>query len=214
MAGKRIGILGGSFNPIHNAHLRLAVEAVEQAGLDSLELVPAAQPPHKRDLDMLAFPVRCRYLELAVQGFDWLSVNTLEGEREGPSYTVDTLRQYTSQYSGQEIFFLLGADEFLNLPTWHSWERIPELAHLILACRGERDSGSIAEFISSHFPRAELSRQEPAIWDLPGGNSMQLISLPRMDISSTQIRNKLSRGLSLAWLVPEAVRRELERDVA
>ncbi|MCF8031241.1 MAG: nicotinate (nicotinamide) nucleotide adenylyltransferase [Desulfohalobiaceae bacterium] len=209
MAQRKIGILGGSFNPVHNAHLRLAVEAVEQAGLDRLDLVPAARPPHKGDSDLLPFSERCRFLELALRHRPRLELNPLEGKREGPSYTVDTLEEYLRSHPGEAIHFVLGGDEFLHLPTWHRWERIPQLAHILLSSRGEESLQAIREAVREHFPSARTAQEEPPAWTLPGGGSLQVIELPRMDISSSLIRERLRQGRSLAWLVPEAVEKEL-----
>jgi nicotinate-nucleotide adenylyltransferase len=209
MARRRIGILGGSFNPVHNAHLRLAVEAVEQAGLDRLDLVPAAKPPHKEDSDLLPFSERCRHLELVLRDRPLFRLNTLEGRRKGPSYTVDTLLEYREHDPDAEIHFILGADEFLHLPNWHRWERIPDLAHLMVASRGKESHGSIRTFVTDWLPRARSVRQDPPSWELANGGSLQVIDMPRLDISSTMIRDRLGRNKSLAWLVPEAVERAL-----
>jgi len=211
MAHKRIGILGGSFNPVHNAHLRLAVEAVEQGGLDRLDLVPAARPPHKGNLDLLPFSERCRHLRLVLRDRPQFDLNPLEGEREGPSYTVDTLRQYRELEPNDAIFFVLGGDEFLHLPKWHHWELIPELAHLLVASRGEESHEAIRAFVADWFPLARLVPRDPPTWELPGGGSIQVMDMPRLDISSTLIRDRLRRNKSLAWLVPQEVERELLR---
>ncbi|MEF8824553.1 MAG: nicotinate-nucleotide adenylyltransferase, partial [Desulfohalobiaceae bacterium] len=211
MAQKRIGILGGSFNPVHNAHLRLAVEAAEQAGLDRVDLVPAAKPPHKQDSHLLPFSERCRHLELVLQGRPMFSLNTLEGRREGPSYTVETLREYRRSNPEDAIFFILGADEFLHLPNWHRWELIPELAHLVVASREKESHEAIRTFIADWFPSARNREREHPCWELSGGGSLQVIEMPRLDISSTLIRDRLHRDKSLAWLVPEVVERELRK---
>jgi len=209
MAQKKIGILGGSFNPVHNAHLRLAVEAREQAGLDRLDLVPAARPPHKEGSHLWPFSERCRHLELVLQGRPGFAVNPLEGQRDGPSYTVDTLKEYHASEPEAAIFFVLGGDELLYLPKWHRWERIPEMANLLAASRGRESRESIHTFVAEWFPSAKTVREDPPCWELSKGTSLQIIDMPRLDISSTLIRDRLRRNRSLAWLVPEGVEREL-----
>ena len=208
---QRIGILGGSFNPVHNAHLRLAVEAAEQAGLDRVDLVPAAKPPHKQDTNLLPFSERCRHLELVLQDRPLFSLNRLEGRREGPSYTVDTLREYRQSSPEDAICFILGADEFLHLPNWHRWELIPELANLVVASREKESHQAIRTFIADWFPSARNREGESPCWELLNGGSLQMIEMPSLDISSTMIRDRLDRGKSLAWLVPEVVERELRK---
>ncbi|MCF8085754.1 MAG: nicotinate (nicotinamide) nucleotide adenylyltransferase [Desulfohalobiaceae bacterium] len=211
MEQRRIGILGGSFNPVHNAHLRLAVEAVEQAGLDRLDLVPAARPPHKESFELLAFSERCRHLRLVLRDRPQFDLNPLEGKREGPSYTVDTLREYRELHPNDAIFFVLGGDEFLHLPQWHNWELIPELAHLLVASRGEESLEAIRAFVADWFPLARLVPRDPPLWELACGARLQVIDMPRLDISSTLIRERLRRNKSLAWLVPQEVEWELLR---
>jgi nicotinate-nucleotide adenylyltransferase len=187
------------------------VEAVEQVGLDRLDLVPAARPPHKEGLHLLPFAERCRHLRLVLRDRPQFDLNPLEGEREGPSYTVDTLRQYREHGPDDALFFVLGGDEFLHLPQWHRWELIPELAHLVVASRGEESLSAINAFVADWFPSARSAREDPQVWELSGGARVQVMDMPGLDISSTQIREKLRRNKSLAWLVPEVVERELLR---
>jgi nicotinate-nucleotide adenylyltransferase len=198
-----IGILGGSFNPVHLGHLRLAVEVRAALGLDRVELVPAAVPPHKTGQDLLPFDLRCELIRRCIAGRDGLVLNTLEGEREGPSYTVDTLGRFHNHHPGQELFFILGTTDLLSLPTWHRWQEIPQSANLVVVERGGCGRDDVASFLAKHFHApARERRNEENVWDLPGGKTLRLLNVTRMDISSTMVRHSMSQGEPIAFLVP------------
>ena len=207
----KIGILGGSFNPVHNGHLRVAVEALEQIGLDRVELLPASIPPHKTAEDMLPFAVRCRLLELASAGHPLLRVNPVEGERKGPSYTRDTLSIYRRHHPKAEFFFILGADDFQDLPSWYRWEELLTMTNFAVVGREEEGVDDLSDFLARLAPGMPPATGGELSWTLPWGTRVCYISMPRLDISSTLLRGKLEQGKSLAFLVPEAVARELER---
>ncbi|MFW6054542.1 MAG: nicotinate-nicotinamide nucleotide adenylyltransferase, partial [Thermodesulfobacteriota bacterium] len=127
----KIGILGGTFNPVHFGHLRLGIEALEQCRLDRVEFVPASIPPHKQGRELYPFTFRCRLLQEAIAGSSGLVVNPLEGERSGPSYTVDTIRVYHKRQPGARFFFVMGSEDFLQLEQWERWEDLPLLTSFI-----------------------------------------------------------------------------------
>ncbi|MFW5721935.1 MAG: nicotinate (nicotinamide) nucleotide adenylyltransferase [Desulfohalobiaceae bacterium] len=206
----KIGILGGSFNPVHNGHLRVAVEALEQVGLDRVELLPASIPPHKTTEDMLPFAVRCRLLELSASLHTGLRVNPIEGEREGPSYTRDTLAIYRREHPGAELFFILGADDFQDLPSWYRWQELLTMTNFIVVGREEEGVEDLQAFLRTLAPAAPESSGQDLTWTLQGGTRVRSIAIPRLDISSTLLRSKLDQGKSMDFLVPEAVARELE----
>ncbi len=108
----KIGILGGSFNPVHNGHVRMAIEVLERLSLDRVELVPAKQPPHKQEGDILPFDLRLELVNQAIDGVPGLGSNPLEGEREGPSYTCDTLNCYRTEQPDSDFFFIVGRPRF------------------------------------------------------------------------------------------------------
>lgn len=205
-----IGILGGSFNPVHNGHLRVAVEALEQVGLDWVDLLPACIPPHKAGEDMLPFAVRCRLLELSAAVHQGLRVNPVEGEREGPSYTRDTLAIYRKDHPGAELFFILGADDFQDLPSWYRWEELLTMTNFIVVGREEEGVEDLQDFLRTLAPAPPKPTGQNLIWTLQGGTRVRSIAIPRLDISSTLLRSKLDEGKSMDFLVPEAVARELE----
>ncbi|BBD06934.1 nicotinate (nicotinamide) nucleotide adenylyltransferase [Desulfovibrio ferrophilus] len=204
----KVGLLGGCFNPVHNGHLRLALETGERLGLDRVELVPAAVPPHKSGDGMLPFGLRAELCEAAIAGVEMLRVNRLEGEREGPSYTVDTLRALTAQRLEDEFTFILGSEDLFVLPDWHQGVLIPGLVNLAVA--GRRDGGleAVRLFVEQTWAGAESL--DDASWRLPQGRRLSFIPAGRLDISASDIRQRWIDGQSVRGLVPEAVERLMD----
>jgi len=208
----RIGILGGSFNPVHNGHLRVAVEALEQLGLARVDLVPAAQPPHKPDSEIMPFERRLQLLDAAVQHHPDLEVNPLEGRRRGPSYTVETLEEYLASWPQAELFFLLGCSDFLTLPKWHEWERLFSLTHFAIVARYGSDKADLDRFLLDRGLAAHRDQAAGAAWTTSSGNRVHYLEIPQLDISGTLIRHKRRQALSVDFLVPDPVARLLEQD--
>jgi len=192
----RIGILGGSFNPPHLAHLVCASEAAAQLQLDRVLLSPVAAPPHKdaqRDPGPRERLALCR---LAIAGDERFDVCDLEVLRGGPSYTVDTLRELHARTPEDHLTFIVGGDIALGLPTWHEPEAVLGLARLAVAERSGAGREDIAALLSEHFPDAP----PPAFFDMP-----------RLDISSSQIRARIAQGRPIRYLVPDPVAEHIAR---
>jgi nicotinate-nucleotide adenylyltransferase len=204
----KVGLLGGSFNPVHNGHLRLAVEALEQAGLDRVELVPAYIPPHKEKEHVPSFSFRCRLIEAAIWRMPGLGLNRMEGERAGPSYTVDTLIQYHHMHPDREPFFVIGCPDFVQLTKWFRWRKLPELTHFIVVARERGDEELLDRFITATWPPARKHGQ--AVWGVPPKCRVQRIQAPKLELSSTLIRDKMAAGRSIRYLVPDPVWEELK----
>ena len=186
----QIGILGGSFNPPHLAHLVCASEAAAQLGLDRVLLTPVAAPPHKdaeRDPGPRERLALCR---LAIAGDERLDVCDLEVVRGGPSYTIDTLRELHARTPEDDLTFIVGGDIALGLPTWHEPDAVLGLARLAVAERSGAGRGDIAARLSERFPHAPA----PAFFDMP-----------RMDISSSLIRDRVAAREPIRYLVPDTV---------
>lgn len=185
----RVGVLGGSFDPVHVGHLRLAEAAYEQAGLESVIFVPAGHQWRKADQEMAPAAERCEMVRLAIAGYPHFEISTLEVEREGPSYSDVTLEALKEERSGAELVFILGQDALADLPNWHAPERVLELATLAVA--GRADSGGSAPSEG-----------------LPGGLRGRVIWLDMLpvNVSATDIRERVWSGRSIEGLVPEAVR--------
>ena len=189
-----LGVFGGTFDPIHVAHLALAQEAAESLGLELVLFVPAGSPPHKPGVAITPGEHRLAMVELAIAGNNRFAASPLELEREGPSYTVDTLEALAAKRraagSTGELTLILSADAFLGLMSWREPKRVLELARLAVAPRdGFREAGP--GFLATHFP--DLA--DRAIF-LDG---------PRMRLSASTLRDRAAAGRTLRYLVPDAV---------
>ena len=185
----RLGVLGGTFDPVHTGHLVLAEQAREQLRLDRVLWVPAGDPWRKAGEPVSPAEDRLVMVRLAIEGNDGFEVSTTELDRAGPTYTLDTLQQLRGEYAAEELFFLLGLDALADLPNWHKPAELIRLALLGVARRGDER------------PRlAELERQLPGLEE-----RVRWVEMPRLDISGTELRRRASEGRSLRYLVPPAV---------
>jgi len=192
----RIGILGGSFNPPHLAHLVCASQAAGQLSLDRVLFTPVAHPPHKEAEQDPGAEVRLELCRLAIAGDDRLGVCDLEVLRGGPSYTVDTLRELHARTPEDHLTFIVGGDIALGLPSWHEPEAVLGLARLAVAERSGADREEIAGRLTEHFGEAAA----PVFFDMP-----------RLDISSSQIRRRVAHGDPIRYLVPDRVAERIAR---
>ena len=191
-----IGILGGTFNPPHIGHLVCAQEALAQLGLDRVLLVPVHTPPHKEAIDDPGPEARLALCRAAIGDDEELEVSTLEIERGGPSYTVDTLRALHGSREGDDLTFIAGGDMASSLPSWREPEAVLELARMAVAEREEHRRQEIAERIGA----------------LRGaGERVVFFTMPRLDISSSDIRRRIEERRPVRWLVPGEVADEIER---
>ena len=192
----RIGILGGSFNPPHLAHLVCASEAAAQLALDRVLLTPVAAPPHK-DAERDPGPEeRLALCQLAIEGDERLGVCDLEVLRGGPSYTVDTLRELHVRTPEDDLTFIVGGDIALGLPSWHEPEAVLGLARLAVAERSGAGRQDIVDRLAERFGEAPA----PVFFDMP-----------RLDISSSLIRRRVAQGLPIRYLVPHSVAEHIAR---
>lgn len=206
----RLGILGGSFNPVHVAHVRLALEMAEALDLDRVELIPAARPPHKSGEGMLPFELRAELLSLAVEGLDRLSVNLMEAARPGPSYTWDTLNDLTARNPEADIHFIMGASDLLNLHLWRHGVKLPSLAHLAVATRDHLGREEIGSYLAGR-PEIRCEPDGRDRWRMDSGKRIELVDIPRLDISASFVRERFRRGANLRFLIPRGVEEQLNR---
>jgi nicotinate-nucleotide adenylyltransferase len=185
----RIGIFGGTFDPVHLAHLILAEQSREQGQLDQVWFVPAGQPPHKAHHEVTPFAQRAEMLSLALAGNPAFRVEDLEKNRPGPSYTADTLAEFQTRHPEQEFFLLLGGDSLRDLPGWHQPHRIVERATLLVMARPN------VAGVSKEELQAQLERPV----------RMQVVQAPLVDISSRDLRERVRSGRSIRYQVPRAV---------
>lgn len=185
----RIGLLGGSFDPVHNAHLALARTALQSVSLDRVEFLPAASPWQRAPLG--ASPAhRLAMLELATRDIPGATVNPLETQRTGPTYTVDTLRALGAGDTDTDYCWLLGSDQLVNFCTWHAWDEIIRRVTLVVVAR----PGS---------PLAAPSELERELQQL--GKSLHVMPFSPSSISASEIRRRLASNEAIDGLTPAAV---------
>lgn len=200
-APRRIGLLGGTFNPVHIGHLRAALEVTEFMALDELRLVPSARPPH-RQAPQVSAEQRLAMVELAVAGEARLRVDDRELKRDKPSYTLDTLESLRGELAARDqLFLLLGWDAFCGLPSWHRWQELLDHCHLLVLQRP--DTGSEAPEALRDLLAAR-SVSDPLSLNGPGGQISFIWQTP-LAVSATQIRQLLAAGQSARFLLPDAV---------
>ena len=201
----RLGILGGTFDPVHLGHLRAAEEAMEFLGLDGVNFVPAAVPPHKQEKNILPFESRWRMLQLAVGGNPRFHLSDMELRMHGKSYTVNSLRQFRRENPGAELFFLVGCDAFLEMDTWREYREIFGLAGIVVLCRPGCNQDEILTFATGKV--SGLYETVPGTGQIRHPELCSIYNLlnTRMDISSTRIRELAAEGQSIRYLVPDDV---------
>jgi nicotinate-nucleotide adenylyltransferase len=194
----RLGLFGGTFDPVHYGHLLLAEYCREACRLDVVWFMPAAQPPHKQDRPLTGGEQRIEMLKLAIGGHESFDVSPLEVERGGVSYTVDTLAELKAAEPSRDLFFMLGADMLADLPHWREPRRICELALPVVVRRGgaaEPDFACLADFVA--LARLTEIRQ-------------LLVPMPRIELSSREIRYRVANGMSIRYQTPRAVEKYIE----
>lgn len=196
-----IGLLGGTFDPIHHGHLRLAVELYERLELAEVRLIPSAIPPH-RELPAVSAQLRLKMVQAAIQGVTGLRVDDRELRRQEPSYTVDTLTSFREEFPQRPLCLILGLDAFMGLSTWYQWERLITLAHLVVVRRMGTllpETHQMQDFLQVHELHNSMAlMQQPAggIW---------IEEIPSLTISATQIRDLIATGRNPRYLLPLSV---------
>jgi len=187
----RLGLFGGTFDPVHFGHLLLAEQCRELCELDELWFIPAGTPPHKQTSTISPGKARAEMLEFATAGHAAFVVNRMELERGGTTFTVDTLQQLHDEDPSRDLFFLIGADSLVELPLWRKPQRIAELATIVAVNRGDR---SLPDFqqLTPAIPASVISR-------------IQVVSMPGIDLSATEIRRRVGEGKSIRYMTPRSV---------
>lgn len=189
----RVGVFGGTFDPVHLGHLILAEQCREQAALDQVLFVPALLPPHKQQQPLTSFGQRVEMLNLAISGNPAFRVEELEKNRAGPSYTVDTLTQLRHDRPGDEFCFIVGSDSLHDMHLWYQPARILELATLLVVARADFPTFSVQELKNSLHLAQEFTLK------------YQVIEAPLITIASRDIRQRIATGRSVRYLIPRAV---------
>ncbi|MFZ8832305.1 MAG: nicotinate (nicotinamide) nucleotide adenylyltransferase [Thermodesulfobacteriaceae bacterium] len=191
----KVGILGGTFDPPHLAHLRIAEEALEAFSLNEVWFCPAFDPPHRREKPKADFEERLHMTSLAVENNPALKVIDIE-RGESPSYTIITLQKLKKLFPHMNFYLIIGWDSFLELPSWHRYQELIDLAELIVCTRGNMDKAE-AEAI--------FSKKVEAYWGSSKKKRVHLLFVFPFEISSTAIRKLRANGKSIRYLVPERV---------
>lgn len=187
----RVGIYGGTFDPVHFGHLLLAEQCREQCALDEVWFLPAGSPPHKQTQPITAGVPRAEMLEIAVAGHAQFKVDRRELKRAGASYTVDTLTELAAEDPDRELFFLMGADSLADLPTWRDPQGIARLAWLVVVNRG-----------GTPLPDLDVIRRT-----LGTGvaDRIRLITMPGVDFSAHDLRGRVAEAKSIRYMTPRGV---------
>jgi nicotinate-nucleotide adenylyltransferase len=193
MSGDKIGILGGTFNPIHLGHLIIAQDAMEEFGLDRVRFIPAAIPPHKTVAGNVSATHRLAMLRLGIRGNPQFEIDRTELDRGGTSYSVDTLAELRRREDDTRFFFIIGADSLRELHTWREVERLVDLCTFITVARPGFEAKPATD---PHLSRAVAKRLRQHVLH---GHACA--------ISSRDIRARIARGASIRYLVPDAVGR-------
>jgi nicotinate-nucleotide adenylyltransferase len=211
MTAGMLGVYGGTFNPIHLGHLRAAEQVVEMLGLERLLFVPSGTPPHKPEERMAPALLRLDWVRRAVASNKRFEVDALEVEREGLSYSVETLAAIGARIAPQRPVFVIGCDALAELDTWHRPERLVELTHLAVVARpGERADrlipGCLPPSLAGAFTLAADGRSAR---HASAGTWLRWLEIEALPISSTDVRERIRAGRSIRYLVPDAIHDEL-----
>jgi nicotinate-nucleotide adenylyltransferase len=189
----RLGLFGGTFDPIHLGHLILAEQCRESCALDRVWFVVAGEPPHKRR-ERTAVAHRLEMARIAVAGHPAFVVSEIEATRPGPHYSVETLESVRREHADDELFFLIGADSLNDLPTWRDPVRIAQLATIVVVNRP-----GIEQVDSERLPTFG-----------PGSHEIVPVTIPSIGIASTDLRRRMSEGKSIRYMVPRGVQAYIE----
>lgn len=202
-----IGILGGTFDPIHFGHLRAALELLERLQLAGVRFIPCREPPHRQTPSCVA-DLRLDMLRAAVVGEPRFQIDERELRRTGPSYTVDTLASLREEFPARSLCLLLGMDAFLGLPGWHRWTELLDYAHVVVAHRPgwvAPHAGPLGQLLDRH--RADRAS---SVHESPSGRIL-VTPVTQLEISATNLRDTLARGGDPRYLVPDGVREIIMR---
>lgn len=194
---KRIGIMGGTFNPIHNGHLTLAEYAYTECSLDEVVFIPSGKPAYKAGIWIASDSDRLRMVQLAIEEKTYFSLSSMEMERLGNTYTVDTMKKLQQENTEDTYYFLIGADSLFDLKDWYRVEELLEITKFIVATRNH------ANIQDLHDTAAQLTNQY--------GTEFSFLSMPNIDISSSDIRAKLKEGKSVSEMLPRSVEDYIRR---
>ncbi len=185
----KIAIFGGSFNPIHNGHIRVAEYALKECGLNRIIFLPNATPPHKNNAEIISAVHRFNMVSLAIEGSKSFEISDYEMNLETPSYTINTIRHFKKIYDA-DIFFIIGADSLYTLNQWKQYNDLVNECFFIVADRNCREGSNLLKEAQNHLEK---------------GGKIKLIKMPKIDITSSFVRDKLSKGEDVSRYLPKKV---------
>ena len=215
---KKIGIFGGTFNPIHIAHLRAAVEIREGFGLDAVYLIPSASPPHKGTGDLAPAADRMAMVQMAIEGHDGLRASDIELKRQGPSFTIDTVCAFRRHLPEEAwLYLIMGLDAFLEIETWKSYQDLLHIIPLIVVNRPDAEGRlqpSVSHAVSNLLSQGELQGYTCSA-DTPCFTHCEkqpifTFKVTAMNVSATQVREHIRQNRTIDFLVPDSVRRYID----
>ena len=195
---RRIGILGGTFDPFHKGHFMLAKTAHSQFDLDEVWIMPNGNPPHKRDIEQTDFTLRCEMIRLAIEEAPYMVLCEYEGSEDSYHFTYQTLGEFKRMYPEHEFYFIIGADSLRDFPTWREPEKIAKLCTLLVACR---DEAGIPEL------KVKIAEMEERF-----GTKCLIMNSPKVDAASSEIREMVSEGKDVSAYVGEKVCNYIEKE--
>ena len=195
---RRIGILGGTFDPFHKGHFMLAKTAHSQFDLDEVWIMPNGNPPHKRDIEQTDFTLRCEMIRLAIEEAPYMVLCEYEGSEDSYHFTYQTLGEFKRMYPEHEFYFIIGADSLRDFPTWKEPGKIAELCTLLVACR---DEAGIPEL------KVKIAEMEERF-----GTKCLIMNSPKVDAASSEIREMVSEGKDVSAYVGEKVCNYIEKE--
>lgn len=201
------GLYGGTFNPFHNGHLGITQHVKTEFDLEKIVFIPSAIPPHKPGTGLAPAKFRYQMVNESLQESDGLEVSDIELARQGPSFTIDTVNEFKKKHNVDHVFYLLmGSDAFLDITTWERKDDIFKTIEIIIMLRGEWDSLTpITQFIHGHIDNSYTLDDSKEIFSHHRLKKIHICQVPRIDISSSLIREKISGGQPIQNLVPPCV---------
>jgi nicotinate-nucleotide adenylyltransferase len=207
------GLLGGTFDPIHTGHLRCAEEILEIFDLNRIIFVPASKPPHKIHGDITSFHYREQMITLAIEGNPVFSFSDVEKRRENTSYSVETVEYILKKYmENLELYFILGQDAFHAIQTWKEWEKLLLLCNFVVMTRPGYENKGLEGILPASFSSKFTYDDDVKGFSGPTGHVIFFREVTFLDISSSDIRQRVRQGKSIKFLVPETVRHYIAKN--
>jgi nicotinate-nucleotide adenylyltransferase len=205
------GLFGGTFDPVHFGHLRAAQELIELLNLDRVIFIPAAEPPHKTARVITPFEHRLQMIRLAIEGNDQFSFSDVENLRPGKSYSINTVQYFLdTQNKNLELYFITGQDAFDEITTWHKWAKLLSLCHFAVMTRPGYDNKGLAHILPQDSAARFVYDQQNKFFKDPQGGAIFFRKTTFLDISSSDIRERIHQGQSTRYLIPDKVIRYIK----